>query len=229
MSKKIVIESNFNTFGFNPQRLTRSWLERRIEIFHTFTLKSLQAQTNQNFLAIFKIVPETESIITEILAKYPRLPRNVMFVTPQDGMERIKDFVGSCENLYLVRMESDDMYHKSYIQQLVDCRPKAGTLALINQNGYALDSIIGEMVPMFRTSPPYYVFLYKTSEYLSGYRFKLPGRGTHGNVIELPHEILTPRNFMEVIHRYNSLPRQLPVKGRMSKAEQQKVLKEFMG
>ncbi|GIP48824.1 hypothetical protein J53TS2_24150 [Paenibacillus sp. J53TS2] len=229
MLKKIVIESNFNTFGFNSQRLTRSWLENRIEIFHNFTLKSLQVQTNQNFLAIFKIVPETKLIITDILAKYPRLPRNVRFVTPQEGIEQMKAFAGSCENLYLVRMESDDMYHKSYIQQLVDCRPKDGTLALINQNGYALDSIHEEMVPMFRTSPPYYVFLYKTSEYLSGYRYKLPGRGTHGNVIELPHEILTPRNFVEVIHRYNSLPRQLPVKGRMSKAEQQKVLKEFMG
>ncbi|EES71520.1 hypothetical protein POTG_03853 [Paenibacillus sp. oral taxon 786 str. D14] len=229
MSKRIVIESNFNTFGFSPHRLTRPWLENRIQIFREFTLKSLLVQTNQDFMAIFKVVPETEKMINEILAKYPRLPKNIMFVTHQEGMERIKTYAGSCENLYLVRMESDDMYHKSYIQQLHDHRPKPGTLVLINQNGYAYDSIHGEMVPMFRKSPPYYVFLYKTSEFTSGYRIKLPGRATHGNVIELPHEILTPRNFVEVIHRYNSIPRTLPVRGRLSKEEQKKVLKEFMG
>lgn len=228
MTKKVVIESNFNTYGFNPQRLTRPWLEKRIEIFRSFTLKSLLAQTNPDFLAIFKIVPETERIVSEILAKYPPLPRNVWFGTISDSADRIKAFAEKSEYLYLARMDSDDLFHRTYVQQLYDFRPKSGTKALINQNGYALDVLKGEMVPMFRKSPPYYVFLYKTKEYLSGYRVKIPGRGTHGSVIELPHELLTPRNFVEVNHGHNTQMRQIPEKGRLNSAEQKKVLKEFM-
>lgn len=229
MSKKVVIDSNFNTFGFSPQRLTRQWLEKRIEIFRSYTLKSLQAQTNQDFLALFKIAPETESIVADILSKYRPLPRNVWFGTIRDSMDRIEAFAGKSEDLYLARMDSDDLFHRTYVQQLYDFQPKAGTVALINQNGYAMDVVNGEMVPIFRVSPPYYVFLYKTAAYLSGYRVKIPGRGTHGSVIELPHEVLIPRNFVEVNHGFNTQARKLPPKGRLSTAEQKKVLKEFTG
>ncbi|WP_068785576.1 glycosyltransferase [Paenibacillus phocaensis] len=229
MSKKVVIESNFNTFGFDPQRFTRPWLEKRIAIFRNFTLNSLKAQTNQNFLAVFKIAEGTEAIVADILSKQPPLPSNIWFGTNRDSIERIKAFAGKSVDLYVARLDSDDLYHKTYVQQLYDYVPKPGTVALINQNGYLWDSVHGEMAPTFHRSPQFYVYLYKTAEYLSGYRVKLPGRGTHGNVIDLPHELLAPRNYVNVIHQDNTSAKKVPPRDRLSPGDIRKVLKEFMG
>lgn len=228
MTRKVVIESNFNTFGLSPDRLTRPWLEKRIAIFRNFTLKSLRAQTNQNFLAIFKIAEESEAIVADILSKYPPLPNNIWFGTKRNSIEKMKAYAGNSEDFYIARLDSDDLYHKTYVQQLYDYQPKQGTIALINQNGYLWDTVNGEMAPTFHYSPQFYVFLYKTAEYMKGYRVKLPGRGTHGNVIDLPHELLAPRNYVNVIHQNNTLVKKVPQKDRLSPAEIQKVLKEFM-
>ncbi|MGM1021785.1 MAG: hypothetical protein ACQEXV_14800 [Bacillota bacterium] len=46
MNRKIVIEINFNNYGMNPNRLTREWISDRLDIFRTFTLRSLLSQTN---------------------------------------------------------------------------------------------------------------------------------------------------------------------------------------
>ncbi|MGG6314417.1 glycosyltransferase [Paenibacillus macerans] len=228
MSRKVIIESNFNTFGFDPQRLTRIWLEKRIAIFRSYTLKSLQAQTNQNFLAIFKIAEGTEAIVSDILTKQKPLPQNIWFGTNRESVNQIKAWAGKSEDLYIARLDSDDLYHKTYVQQLYDVRPKPGTVALINQNGYLWDSVRGEMAPTFHRSPQFYVYLYKTAVYLSGYRVKLPGRGTHGNVIDLPHELLAPRNYVNVIHQGNTSVKKVSPRERLSPADIQKVLKEFM-
>lgn len=59
MSRRVVIEINFNNYGMDPQRLTREWLERRMDIFRRFTLNCLKAQTNQDFLAVLKLSKES--------------------------------------------------------------------------------------------------------------------------------------------------------------------------
>lgn len=228
MSRKVIIETNFNTFGFDPQRLTKEWLVNRMEIFRTFTLRSLKAQTNQNFMAILKIAPGTEKFVADILASQSPLPKNIWFGTNKESVNVISSFAGDSEDLYIARLDSDDLYHRTYVQQLYDVKPKADTMALTNQNGYLWDSVAGEMAPTFHRSPQFYVFLYKTADYLSGYRVKLPGRGTHGNVVDLPHELLTPRNYVNVVHATNTSKKKVPPRDRLSPPEIQRVLKEFM-
>ncbi|MCM3203331.1 hypothetical protein [Paenibacillus illinoisensis] len=54
MTRKVEIEINFNNYGFDPKRLTREWLERRMDIFRRYTLNFLEAQTHQDFLILMK-------------------------------------------------------------------------------------------------------------------------------------------------------------------------------
>lgn len=228
MSRRVVIEINFNNYGLDPQRLTREWLERRMGIFRRFTLNCLKAQTNQDYLTVVKISKESGELIKEILSEQEPLPSNIRFGTHIESVRAILAFAVGAEDIYIARLDSDDLYHKTFVQQLYDVQPQPGTMALINQNGYLWDSVNHEMAPAFHRSPQFYVYLYKTAEYAAGYRVKLPGRGTHGNVIDLPHELLAPRNYVNIVHSSNTSIKKVPPKDRLSREEMAAVLREFM-
>lgn len=153
---------------------------------------------------------------------------NIRFGTNMESVRAILAFANGSEQLYIARLDSDDLYHKTFVQQLYDIQPQQQTMALINQNGYLWDSVNNEMAPAFHRSPQFYVYLYKTAEYAAGYRVKLPGRGTHGNVIELPHELLAPRNYVNIVHSSNTSTKKVPPKDRLSRDEMAQVLREFM-
>lgn len=143
-------------------------------------------------------------------------------------MRAILAFAKGAEQLYIARLDSDDLYHKTFVQQLYDIQPQPQTMALINQNGYLWDSVNNEMAPAFHRSPQFYVYLYQTAEYAAGYRVKLPGRGTHGNVIELPHELLAPRNYVNIVHSNNTSVKRVPPNDRLNRDEMAQVLRDFM-
>lgn len=60
-------------------------------------------------------------------------------------MNGLKESCQSNDYIYIVRLDSDDLYHKTYIQQLHDYKPKKDTEVLINKNGYLYDSITGRI------------------------------------------------------------------------------------
>ncbi|MEO2258685.1 glycosyltransferase [Paenibacillus amylolyticus] len=228
MTRKAVIEINFNNYGFDPQRLTREWLERRMDIFRRYTLNCLKAQTNQDFLTVVKLSKESGELMQEILAEQEQFRANIRFGTHIESVRAILSFAEGHEDIYIARLDSDDLYHRTFVQQLYSVQPKPETIALINQNGYLWDSVNNEMAPTFYRSPQFYVYLYKTEQYASGYRIKLPGRGTHGNVIDLPHELLAPRNYINVVHSSNTSVKKVPLKDRLNGSEIEQVLREFM-
>lgn len=229
MSRKVVIEINFNNYGMNPNRLSREWLSERIGIFRTFTLNSLLAQTNQNFLAVLKLAGGCSDIIESELAKYEPLPANIQFGTSIESKRRIEAYIQDSKELFIARIDSDDLYHKTFVQQLHDHNPQPGTVALVNQLGYLWDAVQQQMAPTFHRSPSYYVFLYSAADYLAGHRVTIPGKGTHGYVTELPHEILGVRNYVNVIHSSNTSVKKVPAKDRLTKEEMDRVLADFMG
>ena len=151
----------------------------------------------------------------EILAQQEPLPSNIRFGTHIESVRAILAFAEGAEHIYIARLDSDDLYHRTFVQQLYDVQPQPQTMALINQNGYLWDSVNNEMAPAFHRSPQFYVYLYKTAEYAAGYRVKLPGRGTHGNVIDLPHELplraITSTSFIQTTRRLKGTAKR-PVK-----------------
>lgn len=201
MKKKIIIISSLNTMNFKKKRLEKEWIDYRIDIFMKFTMKSLKQQTNQDFQAFILYEKESEVILKEALAKYEKLPDNIQFTTLKES-KQIADNIRGYDFLYLVRIDSDDMYHKSYIQKLHDYMPKEETQVLINQNGYLYDSLNHRLSKYYNESPSPYTLIYKTKDYLANFRYKL--QGGHPGAIKLPHEIMDGINFVVTVHAQNT-------------------------
>lgn len=228
MGKKVVIQINFNNLGLNPDRLNRKWLEERIQLFRSLTLRSLKKQNNQNFLTVLKLDQSSSEIVEDILSKQEPLPANIRFGTPVETDRMIGDYVKGAQELYVTRIDSDDLYHETFVQQLHDYKPQPDTVALVNCYGYMWDIEGGGMVRDYHFSPQFYTFIYPVADFLAGYRVKLPGKGTHGNVIDLPHEIFPARNYVNIIHNANSSAKRFRSKDFLSLQEKEQVLSEFM-
>lgn len=213
-NKKIIVGIEFNNRSKPGNRwkvgLTKRWIEYRMSIFMKYTLQSLVKQTNQRFNVLVRYAESSESVIKQTLMKYKALPGNIQFVPDGQYLKAQKALTRGFKHLYLVRLDCDDMYHKSFIQQLHNYKPKPGTCALINQTGYVYDSLRHRVATVKKASPPFYTFIYKTSAYNKGVRYQTP-RG-HTSVINLKHEILAKsgkRNYMVVVHDKNTLNQRL--------------------
>lgn len=203
INKKIIVFSAFNTFRFRDCRTSKDWIDTRINIFMNYTLRSLKNQINQNFLAFLLYDPDTEDMIRDTLGKYKQLPENIQFINNKFFNSIIKENIKDYDYLYLVRIDCDDMYHVSYIQQLHDFQHKEETKAIINQQGYLYDSVGKRLANYFYESPPFYTLIYKSEDYIKGLRYKLPGG--HSGAVQLPHEIIDKKNFVFHIHSVNTL------------------------
>lgn len=214
MTKAIVVEIEFNNRsnrgGVYKIGLTPQWIKYRMAIFMKYTLQSLLKQTNQGFHAFIRYTERTEGIIKAELAKYPKLPANIRFVAENKYEDKLRKTVGGSPYLYLVRLDCDDTYHHSFIDQLHNYKPKAGTRALINQAGYIYDSVKHRIANVSKSSPPFYTWIYKSELYFGGLRYKTVDG--HSGVIKHKHEILTTagkRNYMVVVHNRNTLNQRL--------------------
>jgi hypothetical protein len=224
--RRIVIEINFNNYGMNPQRTTEEWIENRISIFQKYTLKSLKKQTNQNFLTVVKLAEGCSEIINRALQKYEPLPDNIKFGTSIESQRRIEAYIHGYDELYVARQDSDDLYHKSFVQQLHNYRHKPSTEVLINQDGYMWDTVDNRMIHIHFESPQYYTFVYTAKDYLDGKRYILPGG--HGYAIRLPHEILKNRNYVNIVHPSITSKKRLPKGIGFAPEVMKKILDGFM-
>jgi len=226
--RKFIINIIFNTFRWNEHRLEKDWIDDRIDKFMNFTLCSLKLQTNQDFVALVQYEPLSEENVQKALQKYDKLPENVRFVTPK-GNPILKHLEGY-DILYLIRLDSDDAYHKSFIQQLHDYQPREKTKVIINQKGYLYDSTQNRLAYVFYESPQFYTFIYKVPEYLDGKKYLLSGG--HAGAIALDHEIQDKRNFLNIVHSSNVLktPKHLNHKNIIQNPEEvNTIVKQFLG
>ncbi len=201
-NRKIIVSTAFNTFGFREERLSKKWIENRIDIFMKFTLQSIKNQSNQDFLYLIRYDSSTENIIRDTLGNYAKLPTNVKFIQEPFFEEYKINYIDNSEELFITRLDSDDLYHKSYIQALHDHSPHESTQILISQDGFIYDSLQHRLAYWSYESPPFYALVYKTEEYLKGKRHKFR---KHSGAIKLRHEILSPGLFCVLIHSDNTL------------------------
>ena len=226
--RKFIVNIVLNTFRFSEDRLKKDWIDDRIEKFMKFTLRSLKLQTNQDFMAYILYDPLSEEHVKQALERYEKLPDNIRFIKPAEN--RTSKLIQGYDTLFLIRMDSDDAYHKTFIQQLHDYQPEENLEVIINQNGYLYDSINNRLVQVFYESPQYYTFVYKVPEYLAGKRYALSGG--HAGAIKLNHEIIGELNFLNIIHSSNVLktPEHLGSKNIISDPDEvDRIVKEYIG
>lgn len=205
MSKRMMILIHFNTWHADPKTKrawTKQWIDDRVAVFMKYTLRSLQAQTNQDFLTAVLYADETEPLIQQALSAYAELPSNVQFVPFSKTRDVIYHYIAGSEDFYLTMLGSDDMYHRTMIQQLYDAKPRPNTEVIINQLGYCYDQTSHRIAVWRHESPPFHTYVYKTADYLKGKRYQVVGG--HLGAIKLKHETIADRyNYMVVIHGSN--------------------------
>lgn len=202
MNKKIILTIFFNTFKWSPDRLTEPWIQNRLNLFFKYTLPSLKAQTFQDFITYVYCDIESMDIIEKQLAMREPLPDNIHFLDTNTIKERIKSDIQGYDLLYLVRIDSDNMYQKDYLETIYEYTPKPETEALITQYGYMFDDITKKLVPYYMESPSFYTFIYNVDDFLKNIRYKVPGG--HAYVIStLKCELIPGQNYLISVHDDN--------------------------
>jgi hypothetical protein len=204
MKKAIVLLMRFNlAFTNRPdiQRLSKEWIDYRISIFMKYTCESLKNQSNQNFTAIINYDESSEVLIKDALSQYPKLPNNIIFNSSKGGIS-LDNLIRGYDYLYLTRLDCDDMYHPSFIQQLFDIEHDENLECIINQEGYIYDCLNDRLGIWYYVSPPFYTLIYKVDDFLKGLRHNIPNG--HRDAINLNHYIIQKRNFMVIAHSKNT-------------------------
>jgi len=153
-------------------------------------------------VALVEYEDRSREKIKKALRKYSKLPKNIKFISKSMYQRSFKKRLKGYRYLYLVRLDSDDLYRRSYMQQLHHHHRRKGIRAIINQHGYMYDAKRKRIAPMHAKSPAFYTLIYKVKDYLKGKRYRL--RGGHPAVIRLRHNKLRLRNYVHIIHGGNT-------------------------
>ena len=231
MNRKTIIYIRFNdndaalNTRFNVNSLSKEWIEHRMDVFYHYTRKSIEAQSNQNFITLLRIHPDSESLVQSALNNYPKLNDNIIFTsTPKD---LIKEYIQGSEEFYLSQIDSDDLYHPCYIQLLTEFSPKEETTAIICQKGYIYDIPNDQLCNFFNVSSAVFAYRFMVSDYLSTYQYY--PEITHINMYHFPFESFSENKFMILTHHMNIVTRINPYTGQeiKDKEAKQKILREF--
>jgi len=198
-SRLCAVVINFNNFAFTDARLTQPWIHKRLAAFMKYTYKSLTSQTCQDFYTFVMIDPQTTDIFEEELKAYPPLPKNIIFTA---AYRSLLDIITDYDELYMIRLDSDDMYHPDFIQKLYQYEHKEDTQVLICTNGYIYDSLHNRLSTWIHPSPPFFTFIYNVKDYQAGVRYSSP-KG-HLGAVDFVHENITDPSFIVTIHTLNN-------------------------
>lgn len=224
----MVIWILFNTVGHTPERLTEEWIEYRINIFERYTLQSLKNQTNQDFEVYLCCDVTTMPTINACLGRRKSLPSNIHFDTTNNNNNDVKRDIKNYDVLYHIRLDSDNLYQKGFIQRLHDYVPKEDTQVIISQNGYVYDIRDDSLAPYFQKSPPFYAFIYKVQDFIDGFRYKTPLG--HTKIINCwRYEFIEGNNYIVSLHGKNVLNTRDKLNEKMliEGDRKEQVLKEF--
>ncbi|MDQ6423631.1 glycosyltransferase [Paenibacillus sp. LHD-117] len=198
----IILEIPFNNREYSKQIYDPKWINYRMDITMKYTAQCLRKQTSSDFTALFLYKDETEPIIQEALARYEALPPHIRFVPATGARAIATEAIRDSALTYSVRLDSDNMFSKDYMERLRGRVLKPGTQAIVTKQGYIYDSVRHRLATIGYPSPSFYALVFKTEEFIAGKKYPLR---THHDAIRLRHELMPGRNFVVVVHKTNAL------------------------
>ncbi|EQK43167.1 rhamnosyl transferase family protein [[Clostridium] bifermentans ATCC 638] len=178
---------------------TKEWIEYRIEIFNKYTLRSLKNQTNQNFKCIMRYTKETEEIVFNSLSKYDKLPDNVIFTS--DGDETIYSLIQGYDYIYHIRIDSDNMFSKDYIDILYKTPYYEELECILCKNGYMYEIEGDRLASMEHGSPSFYALVYTVDDFYFGFRHNT--EPDHWGAANLTHKVIDTHSYLVIVHEKN--------------------------
>jgi hypothetical protein len=210
-SKIVLIDIPLNTVDFfnlrNHNRgLTQEWLEYRISIFFKYTLRSLLAQTNKNFKCVVHVHEATIDIVKTILEKYEKLPDNIVFANNGDLL--FKNISEQYTSVLKLRLDSDNVIHPSFVDQLYQIDLEPSTEVIIGRRGYLFDSVAGRLALWNHKSSAFNTYVYNSGDYDVANCLNSHDPEFHMSAIKLNHHFLDSdsrdgRSYIIVLHGEN--------------------------
>jgi len=198
MKKKIIFVIPLNSRYSSEAGGRPDWIRSRIGIFMRYTLRSLLKQDSQRFRAFVLYRPDSEPVIRSALAQHPPLPDHVAFIPKPEYEAMVAEAVRGHDLLYEANLESDDMYHRSFVTLLERHAPKRTPVLLIPQYGYAYDSVRNRLAHFFFWTPSFLTAVYHVKDWLAGQRLRLP-RG-YFSALTVPREFISVRRPLWINH-----------------------------
>lgn len=204
---KYVIMSRFNSDTEVAGRchvecLSEDWIRRRIAIFNQYTRRSLERQTNKDFLAVLTVQSESMALVKKILEDYPPLPSYIIFT--DNKHEVVTSYVKEADKLYLSMLDSDDMYRPEFIQYLHDYKEAEDETMLVFRKGYIYNAVTDVIDHYEYVMPPFYTQIFTVETYLKSYQYYKIMR--HYYMKDFKQTPIEERMFLIVLHNTNSFP-----------------------
>lgn len=203
--KKYIVAIRFNSDQEVATRckvdcLSEEWIKKRLEIFNLCTRKSLEMQTNQDFMAVVAIHPSSEEIVKKLLKAYPTLPANIVFTSNRNKV--IEGYIRGADKVFVSSLDSDDMYAPEFMQYLHDYHEREDETLIIFTKGYVYNLYTHIIDEYESPSPPFYTQIFKVKEYLDYYRYYHLIR--HWYMQRFKHTAISKPLYMIILHDKNS-------------------------
>lgn len=198
------ILTRFNRNCFSRYRMDKNgnpinspdWFEHRLQMFETYCLPSLLAQTNQNFQWLLQFDDGTPE---EIISRYSRYPNIIPVFDefPDAVRKRLRKDRGSF--VITSRLDNDDAYHVSFVDRIQErfSREKK----LIDIHGVQYDSETGKFYSVTRTKPgsPFISLVEEASGEVKTVFYKMHYRMSE----HFPSVYIRDILYLQVIHEHN--------------------------
>lgn len=210
---KHYITTRFNLGLYNPKAkgglppiriCPNEWMTHRMELFMTFALPSIMAQTCQNFTWTVVMDDQTPAAYKDMLAgiRYP----NIRFVYADTGVAQA--FRRSIEpgdyDLITTRIDNDDAFHKDTVRDIQDLYTQKSEMTrpwfIAMPHGYTLDLAAKRLYIEEYPSSPFLTLVENAMEPLSVWTWphtKLPA--------QIHKEFIVPKTYwLTVVHSQNA-------------------------
>jgi len=191
--------------GLPPIRVSPDeWMAHRMELFMTFALPSIMAQTCQNFTWTVVADDQTPAAYKDVLEgiRYP----NIRFVYTDTGVTKAfrRSIAPGDYTLITTRIDNDDAFHKDTVKDIQDLytqkseMPRPWFIAM--PRGYTLDLAAKRLYIMECPYSPFLTLVENASEPLSVWTWphtKLP--------IQIRKEVIIPKMYwLMIVHSQNA-------------------------
>jgi hypothetical protein len=155
---------------------TDEWIDKRIELFKNYCLKSLLNQTNKNFVH-WICFRKRHQKFDELEEYLKGIGYNFVFTyngqchhddhgdnsdlieRTAKSLEVLKPYIEGKKWVYYTHLDSDDMLMEDYVD-LVQQEEPGERKSLVFQQGYAVNYFTKEVADWFCVSPPFYSIIY---------------------------------------------------------------------
>jgi hypothetical protein len=174
-----------------PKTLTvqEDWPRYRYNFMVDNTLRSI---CNQSQVLIY-VEPHYREQVAQFEKEKP-LPKNAKIITGP-VFHYVCDNYPEFEYLYLTRLDSDDLFHESPVEEILSQDPIFRTL--IYQVGFLYDVPSQRIDYYAHPCPPFYTDIFPKAEVDKG---EMPKRKGHGQGLGGMKELLSPGKFVVMCH-----------------------------